>query len=270
MGTFIGHAVPGTLFLLVGLWHLWCTILRYVSNPNNSRVRVWNPVPGFNNRIKYLELYTIVIGTFIDLCAELLYSPHPKYFVNGVLDSAHLYCFEHAGMIVMFFIFGLVSLVSVKTSYLPMPDGALCFVIAAAFSSEYLLFHFHSTSHKGMEGHYHFILLMLIALSIITSILGAFVPSSFPVDLSSGIALTMQGLWFYQTAFTLYGPMMPEGCEQIGDNIVCSLSDSLIRGELLANFQLFTLVVGVFVLIALSYSFAYSRFGRSREALAES
>lgn len=150
-------------------------------------------------------------------------------------------------------------------SVLPLPDGALCLIAATAFSSEYLLFYFHSTNHKGLEGYYHYILVLLIGLCVLTSVAGALVPSSFPLDLSNSIAITLQGLWFYQTAFTLYGPMMPDGCQLKGDDIVCHSADSQIRGELFANFQLFSMVVGVFVLISASYSFINSRYSSSMQ-----
>lgn len=111
MGSFPGHVLPGTLFLLVGIWHVWCSVLRYASDPKSFRVRVWNPVPGF----KFLELYVIAVGGFIDLCIEFLYSTHLHIFVNGVLNPAHMNNFEHSGMLLMFFIFGLITLLSEKT-----------------------------------------------------------------------------------------------------------------------------------------------------------
>ncbi|KAG6782563.1 hypothetical protein POTOM_011973 [Populus tomentosa] len=263
MGSFIGHALPGTLFLLVGVWHIWSSLVRYVSNPKSFRVRVWNPVPGFDGKLECLELYLVAGGAFIDMCIELLYSTHLKFFINGVLNPHHMNDFEHGGMLLMFFIFGVVSLLSEKTRFLPLPEGALCLVAAAAFSAEYLLFYFHSTTHKGLEGHYHLLLVLLIGLCVLSVAAGALLRTSFPVDLSSGIALTLQGLWFYQTAFTLYGPMMPNGCQLKGDQIVCRSSESLVRGELLANFQLFSLVFGVLVTVAASYGFAASRYGHS-------
>lgn len=66
-----------------------------------------------------MELYVITIGAFIDLCIELLYSSHLKLFVNGVLNPAHMNDFEHSGMLLMFFIFGLVTLLSEKTRLVP-------------------------------------------------------------------------------------------------------------------------------------------------------
>ncbi|XP_057478756.1 uncharacterized protein LOC130766075 [Actinidia eriantha] len=263
MGSFIGHVLPGTLFFLVGAWHVWSSVARYVSDPKSFHVRVWSPVPGFDGRLKYLELYLIVIGGFIDLCIELLIATHFTFFVHGVLDPSHMNNFEHSGMLLMFFIFGVITLLSEKTSFLPLPQGASCLIAATAFCVEYLLFYFHSTTHKGLEGYYHVILVLLIALCISSSVAGALFPTSFPVDLCNGIGITLQGLWFYQTAFTLYGPMMPTGCRLKGDDIVCHSMDYQVRGELLANFQLFMLVFGVLVAVVVSYVFSASRFGHS-------
>ncbi|XP_057963859.1 uncharacterized protein LOC131155002 [Malania oleifera] len=263
MGSFKGHVLPGTLFLVVGAWHVWSSLVRYASNPKSFRVQVWNPVPGFDGRLKHLELYLIAVGAFIDMCVELLYSTHLKFFVHGVLNPSHMNDFEHAGMLLMFFVFGVIALLSEKSRFLHLPEGALCLVAATAFCSEYLLFSFHSTSHKGLEGYYHLLLVLLIALCILFTVAGALIPTSFIVDLCSGIAITLQGLWFYQTAFTLYGPMMPDGCRLKENMISCHSSESQVRGELLANFQLFSLVLGVLVAVVGSYGFAVSRFGHS-------
>ncbi|XP_073311590.1 uncharacterized protein [Primulina huaijiensis] len=277
MGSFPGHVLPGTLFLVVGIWHIWCSVVRYVSNPKLFQVRVWNPVPGFEGRFKYLELYIIAVGGFIDLCIEFLYSTHLKIFVNGVLNPSHMNNFEHSGMLLMFFIFGVVTLLSEKTrqagyffvSYLPLPEGALCFIASAAFTAEYLLFYFHSTTHKGLEGYYHFILVVLIGLCILSTIAGALLPTSFPVDLCSGIAIALQGLWFYQTAFTLYGSMMPEGCRLRESEIICHSTEHEVRGELLANFQLFVLVFGVLFLVSGACVYNEQRFRHSNLTIAE-
>ncbi|KAK4389142.1 hypothetical protein Sango_2251200 [Sesamum angolense] len=231
----VGHVLPGTLFLAIGAWHAWCSIVRYVASPNSFRVRIWNPVPGFDGSL--------------------------RIFVNGVLNPAHMNNFEHSGMLLMFFIFGVITLLSEKTSWLPLPEGALFFIASATFTSEYVLFLFHSTSHMGLEGYYHRILVLLVGLCILSAIAGALVPTSFPVDLCIGIAIILQGLWFYQTAFTLYGPMMPDGCT-VQDNmqIKCSSPEHEVHGELLANFQLFALVFCVLASVAAVYIYAEPRF----------
>ncbi|XP_068650607.1 uncharacterized protein [Aristolochia californica] len=263
MGSFKGHILPGTLFLLVGIWHIWSATRRYVSDPKSFRVRAWNPVSWFGGRVKYLELYVVAIGAFIDMCIELLYSTHLKFFVNGVLNPSHMNDFEHAGMLLMFFVFGAVALLSEKTRVLSLPEGAIPLMAATAFCAEYLLFSFHSTTHKGLEGYYHLILVILIGMCIISVIAGTLASDSFAVDLCGGISITLQGIWFYQTAFTLYGPMMPRDCKLDVNGIKCRSPSSEVQGELWANFQLFTAVLMVFVAVVGSYAFAAARYGHS-------
>lgn len=198
------------------------------------------------------------------MCIELFYSTHLKIFVGGVLNPSHMNDFEHSGMLFMFFILGVVIILTEKTRFVPLPEGALCLIAAAAFCTEYLLFYFHSTTHKGLEGCYHTLLVYLIGLCILSSVAGALLPTSFPVDLCKGIAITLQGIWFYQTAFVLYGPMLPDGCKIRDNSITCHSDDSEVRGELLASFQLFVAVLVVFVGTLASYAYAASKYGNSQ------
>lgn len=115
MGSFKGHILPGTLFFVVGIWHVWSAIVRYASNPNSFQVRVWNPVPSIYGRLRYLELYVIAVGGLIDLCIEFFYSTHLQIFVHGVLNPSHMNNFEHSGMLLMFFIFGIITLIAEQT-----------------------------------------------------------------------------------------------------------------------------------------------------------
>ncbi|KAL5194892.1 hypothetical protein HKD37_20G056867 [Glycine soja] len=83
------------------------------------------------------------------------------------------------------------------------------------------------------------------------------------MDLCNDIAIALQSLWFYQTAFVLYGPVMPSGCKLRENSVTCDSIDSEVWGELLANIQLFVAVLVVLVGTVASYGFAASRYGNS-------
>ena len=115
MGSFKGHALPGTLFLLVGLWRAWSAASRFAAAPSAFRVRAWNPVPcaSSSSPLRLLELYVIAGGALADMCVEVLYSTHLRVFAaGGALNPAHLNDLEHGGMLLMFFLFGALALAS--------------------------------------------------------------------------------------------------------------------------------------------------------------
>ncbi|XP_044978295.1 transmembrane protein 45A [Hordeum vulgare subsp. vulgare] len=262
MGSFKGHVLPGTLFLAVGAWHVWAAVARFATDPARFRLRVWNPVGG-GGALRHLELYVVAGGAFLDMCVEVLYSTHLRIFApGGGVNPAHLNDLEHGGMLLMFFLFGALALLSQNTRYLPLTEAALCLLAATAFTAELMLFYFHSTTHQGLEGYYHYLLVVLIGLCVASTVLGALLPASFPADLASGVLITLQGLWFYQTAFTLYGPMLPEGCRRdAGAEIECHGHAAGERAEQLADFQLFTCVFLVFAYALGCYAVAAAKYG---------
>jgi hypothetical protein len=129
MGDFMGHVLPGTLLLAVGLWRVWASVARFAADPPTAfRVRAWNPVPAVPARL--LELHVVAGGAFLDMCVELYYASPLRALTGVGVDgvdhaAAHLGGLEHAGMLLMFFLFGALALVSEKTRSV-RPSNAEC------------------------------------------------------------------------------------------------------------------------------------------------
>jgi hypothetical protein len=128
MGSFKGHVLPGTLFLAVGLWRVWSSVARFAADPAAFRVRAWNPVP--SSRLRHLELYVVAGGALADMCVEVLYSTHLRIFAGGEVNPAHLNDLEHGGMLLMFFLFGALALLSQKTRSVSPFSSPLCLSLA--------------------------------------------------------------------------------------------------------------------------------------------
>jgi hypothetical protein len=62
-------------------------------------------------------------------------------------------------------------------------------------------------------------------------------------------------------AFTLYGPLMPEGCIDDHDEIVCEGDSFEARGESVAHIQLAVLVPCLWVLLLVAYGVAAHFWG---------
>lgn len=124
MGSFRGHVLPGSMFVMVGVWHLLNSIVNYVAHPKGFRGRVWHPVRGVKGRFKYTELYLIAAGSFIDMCIEFFYSTHMTFIVGGELNPKHMNDFEHAAMLLMFFLFYLTCILNESTGYRTKPRAS--------------------------------------------------------------------------------------------------------------------------------------------------
>jgi len=135
-------------------------------------------------------------------------------------------------------------------------------VVATAFTSELLLFSYHSATHNGPEGYYHHLLVLLIGLCVLATVLGELPcrPRHQHAHCAAGAVVL-----FYQTAFSLYGPMLPAGCARDaaaeGGRVDCRSRAAEERAEQLANLQLFGAVFLAFVYALGCYAVAAARHG---------
>ncbi|GAQ81774.1 hypothetical protein KFL_000900300 [Klebsormidium nitens] len=239
MGAFLGHLVPGLAFVLIGAWHLFNILRTYARSPRHFRSQPWWPAARAGQR-RYAELYAIIFAALFDIAVELVVSPHFKPLADGKIPATHLNNFEHAAMLFLFLIYGLVALVAESTDALPLPDGFLHVLVSICFALEYLLFTFHSTTHMGLEGHFHALLLQ-----------------------------TIGGVWFVQTGATLYlAPLIPSGCVGIHDvphgGVKCDTEEALHRATGIANLQFAWWLAAVVVLTVVAYGAAVHFFGHGR------
>lgn len=268
MGAFLGHLVPGLAFLLIGSWHLFNILRTYARSPRHFRSHAWWPAAQRGQR-RFLELYIIIFAALFDIAIELVYSPHFKPLADGQIPANHLNNFEHAAMLFMFLIYGLVALIAESTDVLPLPDGFLHILVCVCFSLEYLLFTFHSTTHMGLEGHFHSLLLKTGAVVVIGLLVEAWKPNAFLPAMVRSVAIIFHGLWFIQTGATLYlDPLIPLGCIGIHNvphgGVECSSPEALHRATGIANLQFAWWLAAVVILTVVAYGGMVHAVGRNR------
>ncbi|KAL3680582.1 hypothetical protein R1sor_023538 [Riccia sorocarpa] len=240
MGTFIGHILPGVGFILIGLWHLFSIIRSYVETPWSYNSRAWFPTRWTGWR-RYMEPLAIMLGSLASISAELFICPakHQPFDDDWSIPDNHLNNFEHSTMSLFFFIFGACCLTSDLTK-VHVPRGLLHLMGAVAFSQELILFHFHSADHMGLEGHFHWLLQLPIAVGLVCALLEVASPKSFIVSFVRAVSILYQGFWFVQMGLTLWIPALtPRGCvmvEKDGHEVVqCANPDDDMRAKALAN-----------------------------------
>ncbi|KAG8387344.1 hypothetical protein BUALT_Bualt02G0011700 [Buddleja alternifolia] len=249
MGTLVGHVAPGFGFFIIGLWHLLNHIKVHALNPKSYTSSPWFST----SRVKYLELYLIMLACSMSISMELFIGPdrHQPLDPDGTIPSNHLHNFEHSNISLTFFVYAFFSLVLDKLSP-PAKYGLIYFLGAMAFGQQLLLFHLHSADHMGVEGQYHWLLQIAIFISLVTTLLGINYPKSFLNSFVRSISILFQGVWLMVMGFMLWTPaLIPKGCFmnlEEGHKVVrCHGEEALERAKSLVNIQFSWYVVGVII-----------------------
>ncbi|PKU61619.1 hypothetical protein MA16_Dca027195 [Dendrobium catenatum] len=261
MGTKIGHVAPGFGFLVIGLWHLYNNIKLFSCHPNTFRSHSWFPFP----KIRYLELVLIAMGGCTYLVTELFVGPsrHQPLDVDFTIPSNHLHNFEHSSITLSFVIYAVFA-IALDRAARPAAARPLTFVASTvAFGQEFLLFYIHSTDHTGLEGQYHWLLRIVIAVSFATSLLGISHPCNFAIAFVRSASIALQGIWNIFLGYALWTPaFIPKGCflhdENVHSSVRCRSDEALHRAKSLANNE-FSWVVSASVIFSFLFYLYLSR-----------
>ncbi|KAK7257900.1 hypothetical protein RIF29_32213 [Crotalaria pallida] len=252
MGTFVGHIVPGLALALLGLWHTINIIKSYlVKGPANFTVRFWYHFNTPHSRFKHLELVSILSFSVLAIFMQILDFPHFQYAFK--LDN-----FEHATMFIHLALFAGFSLSAELTDSLDLFSGFVGTLASSVFSQELFLLHFHSTDHVGLEGHYHWLLQLIVLVSLVASVAATAFPNNFTAALVLSISVIFQGCWFINMGFMLWFPaFVPEGCamnlakssgnEMLGA-VTCGSKEADFRARGLANLQFSWILSAILIL----------------------
>lgn len=260
MGTFIGHVAPGTGFLLLGLWHLYNIISNYAHSPWDFQTRPWFPAKFGRGKFKYAELAVVIVGSCLSILAELFIGPerHQPLADDWSIPPEHLQNFEHSSISLFFLIYASVALYAELCKF-TVPPGALHVIVALAFSQELLLFHLHSADHMGAEGHYHWLLQLILAITLSATLLEVAFPHSFMLATVNSASLVFQGAWFIHMGFMLWIPLfVPKGCQMVrteGHYVVkCATQEATMRAKALANLQFNWYLAGIVLFTIVVYA----------------
>ncbi|GJP40314.1 hypothetical protein CLOM_g24594 [Closterium sp. NIES-68] len=239
MGTFEGHLLPGASFLLFGSWQLLNVLKAFFKHPGSFQSRAWFPTR-FSGIGCYAELIFIALGATASILMELVVTqPH-----FSPLDEHHIILLdafnnlEHAAISLFFLLYALTCilchLLPTLPPYLPHLVGA------CALAQEFLLFHFHSADHMGLEGHYHMLLRIPIGIGAICALLEIAHPTSFMLSLVRAMSFQLQGGVFIQIALCIWVPsLVPLHCvrDVVTNTVTCDSELWHRRAKAVATLQ---------------------------------
>ncbi|KAL0909724.1 hypothetical protein M5K25_020617 [Dendrobium thyrsiflorum] len=267
MGTLVGHVAPGIGFLLIGIWHLFNNIKLFSLHPNTYRSLPWFPAP----KLRRLELLLIAVGSSASIAMELVIGPsrHQPFDSDFTIPSYHLHNFEHASISLTFLIYAGFAM-ALDRAAIPTAQALTNLTAAAAFGQQLLIFHLHSTDHAGVEGQYHWLLQLVIAISFITTLMAISHPCSFVIAFVRSTSISLQGLWLIVMGYALWTPtLIPKGCfmnDEDGHYVVrCRSDGELHRAKSLVNIEFCWLLSAVVAFSLLCYLFLSRKYEKESE-----
>ncbi|KAM7388636.1 hypothetical protein PAMP_024799 [Pampus punctatissimus] len=206
MGSFKGHALPGSFFMVAGLWwtgkySLWHATRR---NKNIGSTRLASRAS--QRRLEIIENSVILFFSFVGMLAEQFLADGPRLQLYDFVEKhwEDLMNWQHATMYLFFGLAGTVSLIIHTTEAAPIALDRL--MLAISFFNEGFLFLYHLHGRSMLDVHVHQLLLYAVFGGAFVAFLEVFHRGNIILELLRCTLTLLQGSWFWQIGFVLYPP----------------------------------------------------------------
>ncbi|XP_049909929.1 transmembrane protein 45A [Epinephelus moara] len=210
MGSFKGHALPGSFFLVAGIWWTVKHSLWHASRRNKNIGSTRLASRASQRRLEIIESSVILFFSFVGMLAEQFAAGGPKL---QLYDSAEkhweqLMNWQHATMYLFFGLAATVSLILHTTEAAPLALDRL--MLAIAFFNEGFLFLYHLHGRSMLDVHVHQLLLYAVFGQALVAFLEVFHRGNIILELLRCSLTLLQGSWFWEIGFVLYPPHGPD------------------------------------------------------------
>uniref|UniRef100_A0A667YX05 Transmembrane protein 45B n=1 Tax=Myripristis murdjan TaxID=586833 RepID=A0A667YX05_9TELE len=218
MANFGGHAIPGSFFLLYGLWLTVKHLLQLHWRRSQPKAR--NEMPPFLKKMEYFEGGLQIFAAFVGIMVEqfVVDGPHAHLYDKENDSWVKLMNWQHSTMYLFFGISGFVCVVSTASKLLPV--GADRFALSVALFVEGFLFYHHVAHRPHLDAHVHTLLLVPVFAGSASTMLEVFKRNHIILELFKAGMFILQGSWFYQIGFVLYPLRGPEWKLTLSDNVM--------------------------------------------------
>ncbi|XP_069470251.1 transmembrane protein 45B [Ambystoma mexicanum] len=202
MANFKGHALPGSFFLIFGLWWSVKYPLKYLNKKMKGNCRS-------NRCYQRLELVEGIVKaacSLVGILAEQFVpdGPHMHLYNRESKEWVKLMNWQHSTMYLFFFISGVVDIL--VYSPLKVPKGLDRLALSLAVFVEGFLFYFHIHNRPALDQHIHSLLLFAVFGGAVTIFMEIFLRDNIVLELFRASLAILQGTWFYQIGFVLFPP----------------------------------------------------------------
>lgn len=187
MGSFGGHAVPGSFFIFAGVWWLIKMLRRYFSCQNNNSI--------------FVSSATFTVKGFpIEPIFKLVFASLGLVVEVGISGNV-----SHS---TMYFFYGLTAIVDLMIFFnFKLPEDIDYVAMCVAVMAEGILFKFHFFGHhEGLILMVHMLLFNILVTTFFVLILEMKFKTNIMISLLRPFIFILQGTWFYQIGFILHNP----------------------------------------------------------------
>ncbi|XP_068449153.1 transmembrane protein 45A [Clinocottus analis] len=209
MGSFKGHALPGSFFLLAGVWWAGKSSLWRSSRRSKSAGSARPASRASQRRLEVTEGGAALAFSLVGMLAEQFAAGGPRL---RLLDPEgqhwqQLMNWQHA---TMYLFFGLAAAAALLVHTLEAAPLALDrLMLAVAFFNEGFLFFYHLHGRSALDVHVHHLLLFAVFGAALVAFLEVFHRGNAVLELLRCTLTVLQGSWFWQIGFVLYPPRGP-------------------------------------------------------------
>ncbi|XP_077440220.1 LOW QUALITY PROTEIN: transmembrane protein 45A [Vanacampus margaritifer] len=206
MGSFKGHALPGSFFLLGGVWWTAKYSLWHATRRNKSMGSTRLSGRATQRRLELLESSLVLCFSLVGMLAEQFLADGPRLRLYDFAENQwkDLMNWQHATMYLFFGLAGCASLIVHATEAAPLALDRM--TMAVAFFNEGFLFLFHLHGRTALDVHLHMLLLYAVFGAALVAFLELFHRGNILLELLRCVLTLLQGSWFWQIGYVLYPP----------------------------------------------------------------
>lgn len=214
MANFQGHALPGSFFLIIGLWWSVKYPLKYfhLQEKRGPRART-------QQRLEVIEAAIRTLLPLIGILAEQFVPDGPHLHLSRGGGWVKLMNWQHSTMYLFFAVSGATDLLTGLFTHIPRGLDRL--VMAVAVFIEGFLFYYHVHHRPPLDQHVHSLLLFAVLAATLSLSVEVVLRDNVVLELFRTSLVILQGTWFWQIGFVLYPPSgAPSWDLQSHDNVM--------------------------------------------------